>query len=196
MKSGMYLAIGAVTALSSMAHAEPLDVKTGLWETTWVTQTRGLPPLPKELLDRMSPEQRKKMEADIRAEQAEGPDTNTDRDCITQRELERPFEPSNTKECTHKIVVATKTAQEVRIVCTGGLSGSGLMKVSAQNRETLNGSMELKLGEGPQSMTINAQLKARWLGSDCGDEADDEDTDMDADAADADADAGDEAHEE
>jgi hypothetical protein len=156
-----------------------LNVKTGLWETTWEIETSGIPPLPKELLDRLTPEQRKNMEDELRAEQAKGPDINTDRECITQRDLDRPFEPSNTKECTHTNVVATRTAQEVRIVCTGGLPGAGTFKVSAPNRETLTGSMNLKLGEGKESMTIKGQMKARWLASDCGEFADDEDDESD-----------------
>jgi hypothetical protein len=170
----------AVLAVPMCAHAaEPLNVKLGLWETTWVTETRGMPPLQKELLDRLSPEQRKEMEADLRAEQAQGPDKNTDRECITQRDLDRPFEPSNTKECKHTNIASTRTTQEIRIVCTGGMPGSGTMKVSAPNPETLVGSMDLKLGEGAQSMTIKGQMKGRWLGSGCGDEADSDDEESD-----------------
>lgn len=174
MKSRNAVSIAILLALPLSVQAEPLNVKTGLWETTWTTETRGLPPLPKDLLDKLSPEQRKKMEADLRAEQAKGPDTETDRECITKKDLERPFEPSNTKECKHTTVVATRTAQEIRIACTGGLPGSGTFKVTAANPQTLSGSMDLKLGEEPQAMTIKGQFKARWLGEDCGDEADED----------------------
>src|SRR5687768_6107114 len=112
MKSRVATSVAVALVMSMSAHAEPLNVKTGLWETTMTTQTSGMPPLPKALLDKLSPEQRKKMEADLRAEQAEGPDTETDRECITQEDLENPFEPSNTKECKNTIVTATKTSQE------------------------------------------------------------------------------------
>ena len=69
-----------------------------------------MPPLPKELLDKLTPEQRRKMEADIKAGQAEGPDRDTDRECITQKDIERPFESSNTKECKQTIVTTTRTS--------------------------------------------------------------------------------------
>ena len=177
MKSRIAMSVAAALALSMSAHAEPLNVKTGLWETTMTTDTRGMPPLPKELLDRLSPEQRKKMEADLRAEQAKGPDTNTDRECITQKDLERPFEPSNTKECKNTVVKATKTEQEIRLVCTGGMPGSGTFKITAANPQSLTGSLDLKLGQDPQAMTIKGQFKARWIGPDCGDEADSDDDD-------------------
>lgn len=179
MKSRIALSIAAALMIPLVAQAEPLNVKTGLWETTWTTQTAGMPPLPKELLDKLSPEQRKKMEADLRREQAKGPDTNTDRECITKNDLEKPFQPDNTKECTNTIVVSTRTAQEVRLVCSGGMPGSGTFKVAATNPENLTGSMDLKLGQGAQTMTIKGQFKARWLGNDCGDEADSDDEDSD-----------------
>src|SRR5262249_37767972 len=115
----------------------------------------------------------------LRAEQAEGPDTETDHECITQKELEKPFEPSNMKECKHTIVTATKTAQEIRVVCTGGMPGSGTFKVSASNQQTLAGTLDLKLGKEPDAMTIKGQFKARWLGEDCGDEADSDDESSD-----------------
>ena len=180
MKSKLLVLIGL--SVPALAHAaETLNVKLGLWETTWTTETRGMPPLPKELLDRLSPEQRKKMEADVRAAQAKGPDINSDRECITQKDLEKPFEPENTKECTHSVVTSTRTTQEVRIVCSGGMPGSGSMKVSAANPETMTGSLDLKLGQGADSMTIKGQMKGRWLGADCGDEADDEESDDSSD---------------
>ena len=163
--------------------ADTLNVKLGLWEITSVTETRGMPPLPKELLATMTPEQRRQMEAEIKAEQAKGPDRDTDRECITQKDLDRPFESSNTKECTQTNVTTTRTMQEVRIVCTGGVPGSGLLKVSAPSPEKMTGSLDLKLGEGAQAMTIKAQLQGKWISSDCGDEADE-----DQDAADEDED--------
>jgi hypothetical protein len=162
--------------------AETLNVKLGLWEITSVTQTRGMPPLPKELLDKLTPAQRREMEADIKAEQAKGPDKDTDRECITQKDLERPFETANAKECKQSIVTTTRTSQEVRIVCSGGIPGSGVLKVSTPSPEKMTGSLDLKLGEGADAMTIKSQLQGKWLGSDCGDEADsDEDADDSSD---------------
>ena len=177
MKFRTVMLVAAVSAPTLALGAEKLNVKLGLWETTWSTETRGMPPLPKELLDRMSPDQRKKMEADLRAAQAKGPDVHTDRECITQKDLDKPFEPENTKECTHTIVTATRSTQEIRIVCSGGMPGSGSMKVSATNPETMTGSLDLKLGQGAESMTIKGQMKGRWIASDCGDEADDDEAD-------------------
>src|SRR5687768_1604779 len=85
------LVVAMCTALPVASQAaEKLNVKLGLWEITSETQTRGMPPLPKELLDKLTPEQRRKMEADLKAEQAKGPEKDTDRECITQKDLEQP----------------------------------------------------------------------------------------------------------
>jgi septal ring-binding cell division protein DamX len=190
LNSVLVAAVCTAFPMASQA-AEKLNVKLGLWEITSQTETRGMPPLPKELLDKLTPEQRRKMEADIKAEQAKGPEKDTDRECITQKDLEQPFESANTKECKQTIVTTTRTSQEVRIVCTGGVPGSGLLKVTTTSPEQMTGSLDLKLGAGAESMTINAKLQGRWLSADCGDEADDDESDADADAdSDADADAG------
>jgi hypothetical protein len=169
----------------ALSHsAETLNVKLGLWEITSVTQTHGMPPLPKELLSKLTPEQRRKMETDLKAEQAKGPDTDTDRECITPKDIERPFESANTKECKQTIVTTTRTSQEVRIVCTGGMPGSGLLKISTSHPEKMTGSLKLKLGEGTEAMTIDARLQGRWLSGDCGDEAEASDDDVDSDSGD------------
>ena len=46
--------------------------------------------------------------------------------------------------------------------------------------------IDLQVGEGKDPMRVKSELKGRWLGADCGDEA--EDTDDDGDAADQDED--------
>lgn len=179
--SSLVVAAVATTLPAWGGAAETLDVKTGLWEITSLTETRGMPPLPQELLKQLSPEQRSKMEAQIRAEQKNA-DKDTDRECVTQKDLEQPFESANTKECEQKIVKSSRTAQEVHIVCSGGIPGSGVFKVSAANPETMSGTLELKLGEGADAMTIKARMQGKWLGADCGDEAEsDEESSDDSD---------------
>jgi Protein of unknown function (DUF3617) len=182
MISRAYILLVASISAPAIA-AEKLNLKLGLWEITSSTETRGMPPLPKEILDKMTPQQRKKMEAELRAEQAAGPALETDRECVTQSDLDRPFEVGSAKECTHTIITSTRTSQEVRIVCSGGIPGSGSFKMAAPTPEKMSGTMDLKLGAGAEAMTVRAQLQGKWLSSDCGDEADDEDEAADSDPA-------------
>lgn len=178
MSPKFLLVAACLTLPFAVSAAEKLNVKPGLWEITSTSKISGIPPLPKDVLDKMSPQQRAQMEASFKAEAAKGPQVDTDRECITKEELEKPFESADAKDCTQTIVTTTRTTQEVRLTCTGEHKGSGLLRISTPTPETMGGTMDLKLGDGKDAMTINAKLKGRWLGPECGDE--DEDADSDA----------------
>jgi hypothetical protein len=51
----------ACLSLPIVAVADQLNVKLGLWEVTSTTHTSGMPPLPKAMLDQMTPAQRAQM---------------------------------------------------------------------------------------------------------------------------------------
>jgi Protein of unknown function (DUF3617) len=166
--------VAAVLAPLVATSADKLNVRTGLWEVTSVSEISGMPPLPKDMLDKMTPEQRKQMELAMREETAKGPRTDTDRECITQKDIEHPFENvEDDEDCQHTIVQTTRTSQEVRLTCTGEHKGSGTFRVSTPTPETMTGTLDLRMGEGNNIMTVKSQLKGRWIGPDCGDEDDD-----------------------
>lgn len=167
----------AVLACASLplvaSSADRLNVKPGLWEITTVTRTSGMLPLPKELLSKLTPQQRAEMAAEAKADAAGAPSKDTDRECITQKDLEQPFHSANMEHCKQSIVSTTRTAQEARIVCSGEYKGSGVFRISTPTPETMSGTLDLKIGEGADPFTLKGQLSGRWLGADCGDEADD-----------------------
>jgi hypothetical protein len=171
-------------SVSVAGAADKLNVKTGLWEITTVSHISGSPPLPKEVLERMTPQQRAEMAAAIKEQASKGPQTDTDRQCLTQKDLDHPFESADSEDCTHTIVRTTRTSQEMKLSCTGKHKGSGSLRVNATTPESMNGELDIKIGEGSDVMTIKSQLKGRWLGPDCGDE--DETDDSDADGHDED----------
>ena len=185
MKTLKIAAVAALLTVSlSAGSAEKLNVKLGLWEITSTSRFSGMPPLPKEVLDRMTPQQRADMEAKIKAAASEEPDTDTSSECITQDDLDKPFNSANAEECTQTIVRTTRNTQEIRLNCTGKTKGSGVFRVTTPTPETMTGDLDLKVGEGAQTMTITAKLKGRWLGADCGDEDDRDDVnDEDENAA-------------
>jgi hypothetical protein len=175
-------AIGALalTALTVGAAApERLNVKLGLWEMTSIMRFSGVPPLPKEVLDKMTPQARAKMIADLKAASQEEPEPETSSECITQDDLDKPFQSANSDDCKQTIVRTTRTSQEIRLVCTGKTSGSGTFKVNTPTPETMNGTLDLKAGDGPDPFVIKGTIKGRWLGADCGDEDDSDDNNDD-----------------
>lgn len=162
-----------LTALSAAgAGAERLNVKLGLWEMTSTMRFSGMPPLPKEVTDKMTPEQRAKMAADLKAAAEEEPEPEVSSECITQEDLDKPFQSANSDDCTQTIVRTTKTTQEIRLVCTGKTKGSGVFKVTTPTPETMSGTLDLKAGEGADAFVMKGTIKGRWLGADCGDEDD------------------------
>ena len=180
------LKISAVAALLlvavSAAGAEKLNVKLGLWEITSLTRMSGTPPLPKEVLDKMTPQQRAEMMARIKEAQEEEPEPEVSSECITPDDLEKPFASADTESCTQTIVRTTRTTQEIRLACTGKTKGSGLFRVTTPTPETMNADLDMKVGEGADVMSINGKIKGRWLGADCGDEDDDDNEDEDESA--------------
>jgi hypothetical protein len=185
MKTLKITAIAALLlAALSAGGAEKLNVKLGLWEMTSISRFSGMPPLPKEVTDKMTPQQRAEMAAKIKAASEEEPEPEVSSECITQEDLDKPFASSNTEECTQTVVRTTKNTQEIRLVCTGKTKGSGLFRVTTPTPETMTGDLDLKVGEGSEVMSISAKLKGRWLGADCGDEDDgDGEEDEDENAA-------------
>jgi hypothetical protein len=175
------LAAAAALTLAALAAggAEKLNVKVGLWEITSISRFSGMPPLPKEVLDKMTPQQRADMEAKIKAASAEEPEPEVSSECITQEDLEKPFNSANADECTQTIVRTTRNSQEIRLACSGKTKGSGTFKVTSPTPETMTGDLDLKVGEGANVMTVTSKIKGRWLGADCGDEDDDSNNDED-----------------
>ena len=61
------LAATLFCAAACVAQNTPLNVKTGEWEATITNETSGQMPIPQEMIDKMTPEQRAKMEAMMKA---------------------------------------------------------------------------------------------------------------------------------
>jgi hypothetical protein len=155
--------------------ADKLDVKPGLWEITSTHQISGIPPMPKEWQEKVTPEQRAAMETAFKKEAEKGPQTDTDRECITKQKAEQPFDVGDTKDCTQTVVRTTRTSQEVRLSCNGEYMGTGVLRVTTPTPETMSGTLDLQLGDGKDAMKVKSQLSGRWLGPDCGDEDDADD---------------------
>lgn len=164
------LMLGALTA----AGADKLNVKVGLWEITSISRISGTPPLPKEVLDKMTPQQRADLEAQLKAAAAEEPEPEVSSECITEEDLVQPFNSANAEECSQTIVRTTGNMQEIRLSCTGQTKGSGTFRITTVTPESMTGELDLKVGEGANLMTVTSKIKGRWLGADCGDEEDDD----------------------
>lgn len=145
-----------------------LNVKLGLWEIDSETHMSGMPAIPKELLEKMSTEQRDAMRAMIKAQTEKGPVRDTSKECVTAKDLEKPFKTEDIENCEQTMVVNTSTRQEMRLVCMGERTGSGFFRIHTPTPETMTGEFELNIGSGAEAMKIIANLKGKWVSADCG----------------------------
>src|SRR5947209_10843389 len=140
------LSSGAVWAADKV---QPLNVKTGLWETTRTTNTSGQMPIPPELMARLTPEQRAKMEDRMKANSAEKSRTDTSKSCLTKEKLEKAPFSDEQKECTRTIVSSTSSQAEVKFECDmQGMKANGTVHVEALNPESVKGSAQATMTGG------------------------------------------------
>src|SRR5262249_998162 len=107
-------------AFSHAANAATLDVKTGLWETTSVGETTGMPPIPPEVLAKMTPEQRAQMQASMAAAMGNASKPQVMKSCITEKSLERGLAMNSDAQqhCQRTIVNSTSRMIDAHVVCT------------------------------------------------------------------------------
>jgi len=147
---------------------QPLDVKTGLWETSMTHANSGAPPIPADLLAKLPPEQRARIEASMKAG---GSGTTTTKTCITQEKLQKQDAfGDNRKECTHTVVTSSSSGFEMKIHCAEKeMSSDGTIKIEALSSENIKGVVHMVSSGGGNTMNVDMTLTSRYLGPACGD---------------------------
>jgi hypothetical protein len=156
-------AAGVVAALAARADTTALNVKTGLWEMT--VQMAGSPPLPKDMLERLPPEQRAKVDAMLEAMTQ----PHTTRTCLTKEKLARgPLEPEEkTRSCKRTVVTNSATALDVKLECPAeGGTASTSLHVEALSPQALKGTSVVTRANGGGT---TGSIQGRWVADDCGD---------------------------
>lgn len=149
----------------------PLKIKTGLWETTMTTTTRGEMPLPAEVLSKMTPEQRAKIEQRLKASAGEKTRTLTDKNCVTKEKLEEglAFGREADKQCTHTVLTSTDSRIDVRVACAGeGMNSGGTLHFEALSPVSVKGSAHMSVTGGGRDMKIDINYSSKWIGAVCG----------------------------
>jgi len=164
------LAAGATLGLAQQTN---LDVKPGLWEITSTGQSSGLPP--NIDLGRLTPEQRARVEAAIRARQAKGAQTRTYKSCLTKERLKEDvfsdFGKESGMSCKRTVVSNTRHLADYKLECSSddGKKTAGSMHIEALSNENVIGTVKMTLGDSANTMNVNVDLRAKWLGDACGD---------------------------
>ena len=148
---------------------QPLNVKTGLWETTSSITTSGELPIPAEFLSKLTPEQRARIDARMKANAAEKTKTHTSRSCLTPEKLqESPFSDEQ-KDCTRSLLASPSSKAEIRFECRmHGRKMDGTINLEALNSETVKGSGHTKASGAGHTMNTSTTFTSKWLGPNCG----------------------------
>jgi hypothetical protein len=166
MKSALSIVILTAGACHAADNVTPLNVQSGLWETTSVTERSGMPPIPAEALAKMPPEQRARIEAQLKST----PQTTTKQSCFTPEEVAKGFGWNNTdKSCRQTIVTSSGSKQEIKWECDGPQKGSGSMKIEAPDSSHVNSLINITMGANGHEMTMKITNTAKWLSNSCGD---------------------------
>lgn len=172
MKTRILLGVALLAPLVGWAaDPVPMDLKLGLWESTVNTQMSGMPALPPEMLSKLTPEQRAKMEAAMG--RGGGPRAITTKHCVTKETLSQALSfggGNNEQNCKRTLVSSTGAKQVVHVECAlAAITTSGDLQVEAINRENIKGSMVMNSGQGGRGMSTKMEFTSKWLGADCGD---------------------------
>ena len=168
------LVLVAFSAVTLFAADQPvrLNVKTGLWESSTTVTSSGQMPIPPEMLSRMSPEQRARMEERMKANSGEHSTTYVDKHCLTPKELDEGFHLGGTPEgakCTETVLSSSPTKARVKMSCTmQGIRGTGIMAVEALSPESVKGSGDIHVEDSDHTMKSHTSFTSKWLSPACG----------------------------
>lgn len=149
----------------------PLNVKTGLWQTTETVLMSGGLGLPPGAAAQLSPEQRAKLEAAMKSMGNGTPMTHTYKSCVTEKDLkENPFndKSNGAMKCRAAVIKSTSSDAEVQEDCAEGTTKFQFhVSLHASSREHVTA-----IGKGSGTMgghTMNSAIKleSKWLGASC-----------------------------
>lgn len=158
----------ALALASAAACAQQLDIKTGLWETTTTTESSGRPPID---TSRMTPEQKARFEAAMKAREAQGPRTRVHQVCVTRERLaHQPFDDPENKDqkCTHTLLSSSRTHWKGTSQCEGAQKRVAEFDIQELSRERVKGTINVNVSDASHAMKIRSTISSRWLKSDCG----------------------------
>lgn len=158
------------SAPAATSSLKPLNIKPGLWESTRTIKTAGEMPIPAELMNRLTPEQRTRMEERMKAHSAGRSNTTTERHCVTREDLEKDrLNLAEAKECTTTVLNSTSTSVRAKLVCdVEGMHATGSLELVAADPEHLNGSYHSTMNANGHTRNVDGTWTSKWVGASCG----------------------------
>jgi hypothetical protein len=173
MRTTIVLGLLLMSPLAALAadKFQPLDVKPGLWEGTRTLTTSGQVPISSELLAKLPPERRARLEAKMTERNAQGgrTTTSTSKQCTTKEDLAKnPFGDQD-KACTQTLVSSTRSKAEMRVNCVhDDVKSNGSIVIEALNSENVKGSSHMVATGGGNTFNLSMSFTSKWIGPVCG----------------------------
>jgi len=162
------LALGAISACAS-AQYQPLNVKTGQWQTTVLINSGGSLAMPSGQMAKLTPEQQARVEAAMKQASKPKTTTHTNQDCLTQDELNKgtPFK-SDDKQCTQKVLNSTSSRLNVEQDCAeDSMATKTIMSLEAISPELVKGTGTVTATSEGHTFTSNITFTSQWLAASC-----------------------------
>lgn len=169
MGKGVYgLVLLTSMAVLAAGKLQPLNVKLGLWEVTQTSTISGQPPIPADMLSKLTPEQRARIEERMKAN-AGDKTTTTYKSCLTKEKLEQDPAFLNKSKCTWTVLASSSSKADARGVCMNGdVKIDVTLHVEALNTESVKASSQGDASAGGHTMISNSTYVAKWVGPACG----------------------------
>ena len=165
-------ALGIVLTLPVSADQTKvkLDAETGLWEMTTHPQMSGTLQIPEEQLQKMTPEQRARVEAALQSATANVSREHVIRQCLTPEQLSKGFDVGDEgSSCKTTVIRNTSSELEVRRECTeSNAPHTTTERFRMSGRREVSGTVDAALSQNGRPLTMHMTIEGRWLGADCG----------------------------
>jgi hypothetical protein len=159
----------ALSAVLWAADKVQLRLKTGVWDvTTAVITDKGLP-VPAAILEKLTPEQRARLEERMKARSAERTTGTVSQRCVTSEELRSgvPFLPY--RSCTRKSIDSAAGMITLGIECTDqAVRREGTLRIQRLEAGFVKGEWTIHSNGEDHAKDLTYGFTASWRGSGCG----------------------------
>jgi hypothetical protein len=169
---GVFLVVPLTLGASD--KIQPLNIRLGLWQMTYTTERNGgiaAHTIRPELLAKMTPQQRARTKARLKAKAEQGPQVATKQYCLTEEKLKNAtFSSEDSRSCRRTMIASTVKIQQFHEECTDGKTKrTADGRFESSQPEALKGSLQVKsTAEDAKGVSTKMAIAGKWLANSCG----------------------------
>ena len=159
----------AVTAWVQAAELTKPNIKPGLWEVTTNPHISGEMPIPEDQLAKMTPEQRARLEAAVKAHQSK---QRVYKECMTPEKIARGFDidrNGDDSSCKRNVVSSSANELTLHDECSKPDRKTSMdVHFEVKGGTQMSGKINVVMTSAGKTMTVNSTVQGKWLGANCG----------------------------